>query len=502
MILVALFNRKPFTAMLNRHTKKLFVGLSALIALPIIFIYIAILCSRTEFNHDEFSFKSATNNSSHYVIEPVSIVNVANGNILTKRQLVIANGTIVGINANGHEASVEAITIDGKNRYVVPGLIDMHTHIYDRKDLVSSLAYGVTSVRNMRGMPMHLQFKSELQSNLWLGASLYTSSPILDNSKAGLFQHALHSPEQAIAAVNTYKEAGYDLLKVYNDLPESILEAIIGEAEKLSMPIAKHGPYGAISDGKPDMTVLSKLQSVEHVEEIYQTLFKFDLQDSQLDLHLNQIKDSGSFLTPTLATFDHLTELSIQKSKMIEKTDLDRISPFFRFLLTKLSVQRWLDASPRQVEWNIAEREALIKITKRADELGVPLLVGSDQGTMYLLAGQSTHKEMQLMQKAGVSPETILRSATLNAAKALKLNQHLGSVEVGKIADLLLLESNPLDDINHLAQPTVIIKQGQLIDGSGIQTLKDRGNKPSGWIIGFGYLADSILTRYTATQSK
>ena len=106
---------------------------------------------------------------------------------------------------------------------------------------------------------------------------------------------------------------------------------------------------------------------------------------------------------------------------------------------------------------------------------------------------------MQLMQMAGVSPETILRSATLNAAKALQLNQRLGSVSVGKTADLILLENNPLDDITHLAQPSVIIKQGQLIDNSGIQALKDSGNKPSGWLVGFGYLADSILSRVTQT---
>jgi len=487
--------------MLNRYTKKLFICLCLLVALPIIFIYIAILCSRAEFDHKEFNFKSVTDNSSHYVIEPVSIVDVANGLVLTNRQIIIASGKIISMNASGSKVSTELIKIDGKDRYVVPGIIDMHTHIYDRKDLVSSLAYGVTSVRNMRGMPMHLQFKAELQNNRWLGASLFTSSPILDNPNADLFQHALHSPEQAAAAVKTYKKAGYDLLKVYNDLPEPILDAIINEAEKLSMPIAKHGPYGAISNGKPDMNVLSKFQSVEHVEEIYQTLLEFDLPDSsltlELDLYLNQIKDSGSFLTPTLATFDHLTELSIQKNKLVDNIALDRMSPFYRFLLTHLSVQRWIDASPHQIEWNIAERDALMRISKRADQLGVPLLVGSDQGTMYLLAGQTTHKEMQLMQKAGLSPATILRSATLNAAKALQLDQHLGSVSVGKTADLLLLENNPLDDITHLAQPSVIIKQGQVIDHSGIQALKDSGNNPSGWLIGFGYLADSILTRYT-----
>ncbi|MFT6406982.1 MAG: imidazolonepropionase-like amidohydrolase [Arenicella sp.] len=244
------------------------------------------------------------------------------------------------------------------------------------------------------------------------------------------------------------------------------------------------------------MTVLSQFQSVEHVEEIYQTALNFEFSQSALDQHLRQIKGSNTFLTPTLATFDHLTELSAQKNKFIEKLDLQRMNPFYRFLLSHLSVQRWLDASPKLVEWNIAEREILFAITMRADQLGVPLLVGSDQGTMYLLSGESTHKEMQLMQKVGLAAPTILRAATLNAARALNLEDQLGSVSVGKNADLILLRNNPLDDVSHLTQIVAVIKQGQMINQSGIQTLKDKGRKPSGWFVGFGYLAESILVRF------
>jgi imidazolonepropionase-like amidohydrolase len=296
--------------------------------------------------------------------------------------------------------------------------------------------------------------------------------------------------------VREYKRAGYDLLKVYSHLPKSILDALLQEAEKQSIPVAKHGSYGSFANGKFDMGALNKLQSVEHVEEIYQTVLNFELSDSALDQHLIQIKNSNTYLTPTLATFDHLTELSAQKDKLINKLELQRMNSFYRFLLSHLSVQRWLDASPKQVEWNTAEREVLFAITRRAEQLDVPLLVGSDQGTMYLLSGAATQKEMQLMQKAGLAAQTILRSATLNAAKAPYLEDQIGSVSVGKKADLILLKNNPLDDIAHLTQIVAVIKQGQLIDQSGIQALKEQGLKQSGWLIGFGYLAESILVRF------
>jgi imidazolonepropionase-like amidohydrolase len=467
-----------------------------IVVLFALFTYTAALYARYEQPNDLFDSQSVTAGNTHYVVEPVSIIDVDKGHVATKRQLVIADGIIIGIHEAGHKIPQGFVKIDGNDAYVAPGLIDMHTHIVDRKDLVNSLAHGVTSVRNMRGMPMHLRFKFELNNRQWLGSNLYTSSPILDNAKSDIFQHALDSPEHASSVVRAHKQAGYDLLKVYSRLPKPILDALLQEAEKQSIPVAKHGSYGSITDQGFDMTALKKLQSVEHVEEIYQTVLNFDLDADALDHHLKQIKKSNTFLTPTLATFDHLTELSAQKNTLIKTLELERMNPFYRFLLSHLSVQRWLDASPKQVDWNIAEREILFDITKRADQLGVPLLVGSDQGTMYLLSGESTHQEMHLMQRAGLTPQTILRSATLNAAKALQIDNQLGSVSVGKRADLILVKKNPLDDVAHLTQLVAVIKHGQLIDSSGLQTLNHIGKKPAGWVVGFGYLAESILVRF------
>lgn len=481
--------------MFRKYAKPLIITVLFITALPIIIIYSAVLHVRYESPSSLPSLDSISAKETRYAIEPVFIVDVENGQLLEDRQLLIKDGRISGINSGGQKLPEDYVRIDGRHAYVVPGLIDMHTHIYDRADLINSLAHGVTSVRNMRGMPMHLRFRSELENETWAGASLYTSSPILDNAQADLFQHALESKEDAITAVTEYKNRGYDFLKVYSELPEPILTTIIEQAAAISMPIAKHGPYGALSDGNADMTTLSKFQSVEHVEEIYQTLLRFNFDESKLDNYLHQIKQSGAFLTPTLATFDHLTELSVQKEAMINEIDLRRMNPFIRFLLTRLSVNRWLNASKEQTNWNIEERDVLLKITQRAEELGVPMLVGSDQGTMYLLAGVSTHKEMQLMQAAGMSTHSIIRSATLNAAKAMKLDMQTGSVSPGKLADLVLLRNNPLDDIAHLENPIAIIKVGRYIDQSGIDALSKRGQQPSSWITGFGYIAEDLLLR-------
>ncbi|MFT6407782.1 MAG: hypothetical protein ACJAQ6_001196, partial [Arenicella sp.] len=216
--------------MLHRYTKASLIGLGLITSLPILFIYSAALYARYEQPDKLLNSQSASAKTKHYVIEPVSVVDVENGTVETQRQLMIADGVIVGIDEAGHQYPTGYAKINGSNAYVTPGLIDMHTHIIDRIDLVNSLAHGVTSVRNMHGMPMHLRFKSELQNNRWLGSSIYSSSPILNNAESDVFQHGLHSPEQAAAVVRKYKRAGYDLLKVYSQLPKPILDAVLKEA--------------------------------------------------------------------------------------------------------------------------------------------------------------------------------------------------------------------------------------------------------------------------------
>lgn len=484
--------------MFSQVSKLLFGLLFSLLFITLLTLGSAVLWSQHYFPDDLVSPEKLLRANEHYVLEPVSIVDVKSGSITHRQSITIDQGRIVSIANADLPIKSEIKKIDGGNAYVVPGLIDMHTHIYDRKDLVNSLANGVTSVRNMRGLPLHLRIKDEINNDRWVGASLYTSSPVLDNSNADFFQHSLDSIAEAEKAVEDYKQAGYDLLKVYNLLPKEILIAITQKAHSLSMPIAKHGSFGWADGDTFDTTLLSTFRSVEHVEEIYQTVLSFNFNEERLNKHLAEIKDSGTFLTPTLATFNHLSELSKHKEAMLANIELARISPFFRFILKPLSVQRWLDASNDQIEWNDAEFNILMEITKKAHEHEIPMLVGSDQGTMFMVAGRSTHEEMQLLQRAGLSPLSVLRAATMNAAKALGVDAQIGTVSVGKKADLLLLKMNPLEDTSNLAVPEMIIKHGHIFDQDGITALNESGLKPANWFIGLGYLIEDLVSRATA----
>lgn len=432
-------------------------------------------------------------NSRPLVVDNVNVVDVETGQILEGRQIRISSGVIESIQTAGTSSGPELERIDLDGAYLVPGLFDMHVHVHDRKYLGLYLANGVTSVRNMRGLPMHLRWKAELKEGRWLGSNLYTSSPVLDGEKyAHALQQVVTSPTEARRLVRQYQDAGYDLIKAYGYLDAAVFEAIVDEANALGMPVAKHGPNpvsGATIGSNRD------LQSLEHVEDIFQGPLNFEFDRDQLVLWIEELKAIDPVVTPTLATFDHLTLLSEQKEAFIDGLPLDTLNPLYSVINREFAVSRWLAASEEQIQWNIAEEAYLLEIVRELDNQDVKLLVGSDAGTLYMPPGLSTHREMALMVKAGLSPATVIQAATINAARALGVDSQYGSVEVGKVADLVVVVENPMQDLQTLAQPTAVIKAGQWISATDLAALRESGRNPSNFYISLGRLLEDLLGR-------
>lgn len=148
------------------------------------------------------------------LIANANVVDVRAGTILPRRHILVEQGKVSRVSENHPGDGLTAIDINGA--FVAPGLVDMHVHVHDRKDLVTNLAYGVTAVRNLRGFPAHLRWRQELRDQDWLGATLFVSSPVLDGPKyAHALQQVVDSPDHARLLVNRYQQSGYDLLKVY-----------------------------------------------------------------------------------------------------------------------------------------------------------------------------------------------------------------------------------------------------------------------------------------------
>jgi imidazolonepropionase-like amidohydrolase len=406
-----------------------------------------------------------------FILNNVNIVDVENETIIPSKTIVIKNGKIDSITDQLPALLFPNLTvIDGKGGYVTPGLIDMHVHMYEKAAYILTLNHGVTHVRIMNGVPEQLVWRDNIQSGLQVGSTSTVSSPIISGNKEEVLQHGVETAEEARAAVKEYQSQGYDLIKAYGNLNETALSAIIEEGQKLGIPIAKHGPHAA---GDMPISGLIGFQSLEHVEDIYQVLLDYEFAPELLPKIAARLKASNVPITPTLNIFDQLTQLSHDKEDYLATTSEDYTSDIIALEASTNQVQRWLGASDKMAAHNQKTLKFLQYITKKLHESDIPLLIGSDSGVLLSPHGLATHNEMRLLAQAGLSVFDVLAAATINPAKALKLDQQIGKISSNYKADFIYSEANPTLDLSVLTEPTAVIKHGHWYSREVLNEMRD-----------------------------
>lgn len=410
------------------------------------------------------------------------------------QRLTIRNGRIEQIDAADGDTPSGYQVIDTEGAFVVPGLFDMHVHTLDPQYLALSLSYGVTSVRNMGGYPAHLRWKQQLQNREWLGSNLFVSSPTLNGNLYfdPFTQQRLTDSDRARQLVARYQTEGWDLIKVYEDLDAHVYTAIVDEALTLGMPIAGHVPYDAI---KQNYDAAGALTSIEHVEELFDGPLNYEFDYQKLTSISQQLKIMGVAVTPTLTVFDHLTQLSTHKDAFKREIPFEYMNPFHRWVMDLFDGNRWMSASPEQAQYNQKANRFQRDIVAELARHEVDLLVGTDWGALYTIAGLATHRELSLLAEAGLSSEMILRAATLNAARSLNVQEQYGSIEEGKIADLVVVSEDPLRELSQLKDPQAVIKFGQYLDRDELVRLREQAKNHSSAYTTFGRVMEFIVSK-------
>ena len=439
--------------------------------LTVLFTCVVIFsCTSTASNQLDVESKLQGNFAPVY-IDNVNIVDVESGTIIPERQLVLRNGRIHKINsANTPIADTEFEHLDAEGQFVTPGLIDMHIHAYDPAAFTIALSHGVTHARIMNGVKEHLEWQEQLNKGTKIGSTLTVSSPIISGFKGAPLHSLAATPQDAREAVAEAQNIGYDLIKAYGYLKGDVLEALLDEANTRGIPVAKHGPH---PEGQ-SWEILKGLQSLEHVEDIFQGLLDYTQDPEKLTKAVADIKSTGVPVTPTLSIFWQLTQMSEKKEAFVNSLPQDYISPIIALQEKHDQVKRWMGSSDKMAAHNKKTFAFLQHITKKLDEAGVPLLVGSDSGVLLSPFGISTLTEMRLMTEAGVSPLTVLRAATINPSKALGKQHELGQVKEGYRADFILSEYNPLMSLDTLAQPSHVVKSGTVLSAQHLQHLRQQ----------------------------
>jgi hypothetical protein len=398
-----------------------------------------------------------------------------------------------------------AQVIDASGKFLIPGLWDMHVHT-GLKEIFFPLyiANGITGVRDMGGdvdnptgdfsirFRLLEQWRNEIERGDLFGPRIIATGPILDGLKARTPSHLIVSNDvDARKAVRTLKALSVDFIKVYNDVPREAYFSIAREARKLGLPFVGHVPIAirareASTAGQKSLEhLISVLQGCSTQEdELIGENLKADpsislrarlrrqaaqaistYNDQRADSLFKLFVRNHTWQTPTLTALRW--PALADGSSLTEDTRLKYIPRAWREGWTK----RLKELSPEDIanEKKLFEEYlALVGTMRRA---GVRFLAGSNAANPFTYPGFSLHDELVLLVKAGMTPMEALQAATINPAMFLGLTKSLGTIERGKIADLVLLNANPLQDISNTQKIAGVVLRGEFISAQRLQEM-------------------------------
>lgn len=391
--------------------------------------------------------------------------------------LVIADGRIAAILPQGAPDPATPETVfDGSGLTVIPGLFDMHVHVWDQTELAANLMHGVTTVRNMSGMPFHLRLADQVEAGALCGPHLLTAGPIL-NSKgpdSQIYHQIVETAADARAAVRQQHAAGFRRLKVYSNLSAEAYGAAREEARRLGMAVTGHVPEGSRSfdeSGRPHFaldlaTVIADgFETIEHVEAIAWHGLEGALDHARARRLARQIAARKVPVTPTLIAHLNLVEVAQSGGAYAYRSGVETMPPLAQVVAAP-SIARWAgeQALPER-----RKHEFYIQFTRILDEEGVPLVAGSDAGIFTNIPGASLVDELELLAGALASPFKAIKAATATPAEVLGRAGEAGCLAEGCAADLVLYRCNPLMDINCLRRPEAVIMRGRLFDADQLR---------------------------------
>ena len=439
------------------------------------------------------------------VFTHVTLIDAAGGPTQPDMSVIVTNDRITEIGRTA-EVSVPqtARVVDAAGKFIIPGLWDMHIHWYDRDYLPLFIANGVTGVRQMWGMPQHHAWRKAIESGTLLGPRMVIASPILDGpNPVWPMSVSVTTEADGRNAVRKFRQEGADFIKVYSLLPKAVFFAIADETKKQGLSFAGHVPRSVSAAEASD----AGQKSIEHLTGILEAS-----SDREEELH-KQIEAIYSNLPAGQRLPGPVRQRPISRM-MIDTFSAEKATTLFaRFrrngtwqtpTMTVLRSTAFLDDAtfrndprlkyvPSAVKgsWNpandfrfrqkTAEDFELARAVyrKQVDVVGmmaranVGILAGTDVLNPFCFPGFSLHDELALLVSAGLTPMEALQAATFNAARFLGKEKDLGTIEKGRLADLVLLEANPLEDINNTKKINAVVFGGKLIPRSEVQKMLD-----------------------------
>jgi imidazolonepropionase-like amidohydrolase len=410
-------------------------------------------------------------------IENVSVIPMDRERVLANQTILVRDGRISEMGA-GVALPAGAMRVDGRGKFVIPALAEMHAHVPAGEDaervLFMYVANGIGTIRSMLGDPSHFELRDRALKGRIVGPAMYLSGPSFNGQTAP-------TPEAASARVVEQRKAGYDLLKIHPGVPRSAFDALAAAADKAGIRFAGHVP----ADVGLNRALEAKYSTIDHLDGYVEALAKpgspagqlfgiglvGQVDESKIPSLVAQTKAAGTVMVPTQVLIEN----------WYGPTDVDvmRAWPEIRYA-NPAEVDQWVATKRKNVAAYSAEhRQQYIALRRRLIKAlhdgGVGILLGSDAPQTWNVPGFSIHRELASYVAAGLTPYEALVTGTRAVAVHLGTSDRSGTIETGKRGDLVLLDGNPLQDISHTAKIAGVMIGGRWLPKAEIDKRLSEG---------------------------
>ena len=456
-----------------------------------------------------FLFAADSSAAQPLAFTDVTVIDVAAGVAEPGRTVVVADDRIVAVGgADEVDVPRDAVVVNGSGKFLIPGLWDMHVHSStDRitREIVFPLyiAHGVTGVRDLNGdcfepcSPLQNsigtvnRWREDIAAGRLVGPRIVASGPIIHGPGPGepSSVQAPATEEHGRALARLLAERGVDMIKVYDELPGEAFHGLIDEGKTLGLPVVGHVPLEVpVSEA-----ARAGMRSIEHLYGVVDECSSTEaeqrpevvaaLRRGDIDAVMaNMLTSARNFSRAKCATlYADLAGREIwQVPTLVAATSADAIGwrqhPGMRYL-PRVELEFWMrslgdmafGAGGFSIWPYLQYRVELISVDMY--RAGVPLLAGSDALSPGVFPGFGLHEELERLVKAGLTPAEALRAATLEPARYLEASDLQGTVQEGRVADLVLLGANPLEDIANTRRIETVVARGRLFDREALDAL-------------------------------
>jgi imidazolonepropionase-like amidohydrolase len=392
------------------------------------------------------------------------VIDATGGPVLHDAAVVIEAGRITAVGPRGQiSIPKDAHKLDAHGLTILPGLWDMHAHFEQVEWGPVYLASGATTVRDVGNETEFVAgVRDAVASSHGLGPRMLLAGIVDGDGPLALGINRVNSPAQAVEMVDHYHALGFLQIKIYSSVKLENVKAICAEAHRLGMTVTGHIPegmnaYQGVEAGMDQINHIQYIVDIMHAPfpdsmsrmDRGKAMAAIDLESPEAQHAIQFLKQHGTVLDPTLALFELFGATADHPVQSFEP-GVEKVPPEMYAQLTTVGVP------PEAAAMVHAIFDKELQITGALHKAGVPIVAGTDQA----VPGYSLHREMELYVQAGFTPLEAIQAATIVPARVMKMDSQLGTVESGKLADLALVEGDPLASIQNLRHVRYVITGG------------------------------------------